>query len=155
MIGVTDTQVSRARPVVRAFSPARLTLARQVAVKSKRQLAESIGKTPTAVTQFELGQAKPSAETLAACAVILSLPVTFFSGGRPQLAVDTGAAHFRSLRATRAYQREQVMGLVALLWEVVDAIEQIVELPSVNLPGTATFSLYPTPSDAARQLRVF
>src|ERR1022692_3505936 len=129
MIEATNSQVDRARPIVRVFSPARLTLARHIAGRSKRQLADAIGKTAAAVTQFELGQARPSPETLAACAEALGLPVTFFAAGRPQLAVDTGNAHFRSLRATRIYQRQQAIGFVALLWELVEAIESYVELP--------------------------
>jgi len=153
MIEVTESQVERAKIVAQAFSPARLTLGRQIAGQAKRQLADSIGKTAAAVTQFELGQARPNAETLARCSVVLGLPVTFFAGGRPQFLVDTGRGHFRSLRATRVYQREQAMGLVALLWEVMEAIEQMVELPEVKLPGLTDFSKFSSPPDAARELR--
>jgi Zn-dependent peptidase ImmA (M78 family)/transcriptional regulator with XRE-family HTH domain len=155
MIEVSGAQIDQARPVVHAFSPARLTLARQVAGRTKRQLAEAIDKTAAAVTQFELGQARPSAETLACCAQALDLPVKFFAAGRPQLVVDTGMAHFRSLRATRAYQREQAMGLTALLWEVVEAVEQVVELPPVRLPGISDFARFGSPAEAARELRRF
>lgn len=151
MIGVTDSQVDRARPIARVFSPARLTLARHIAGRSKRQLADAIGKTAAAVTQFELGQARPSPETLAACAHELGLPVGFFAGGRPQLAVDTGNAHFRSLRATRIYQRQQAIGFVSLLWELVEAIEGYVELPPARLPEP--FAEYSSPAAAAQELR--
>jgi Zn-dependent peptidase ImmA (M78 family) len=153
MIGVTESQIDRAKPITRVFSPARLTLGRQVAGHSKRQLADVIGKTAAAVTQFELGQSKPSPETLAACAQALDLPVAFFAAGRPQLGVDTGTAHFRSLRATRAYQREQATGFVALLWEIVEAIEQLVELPTLNLPGINDFTQFDSPIKAAQELR--
>lgn len=64
-------------------------------------------------------------------------------------------AHFRSLRATRAYQREQAMGLIALLWEVVEAVEQVVELPPLNLPGMSDFTRFGSPAEAARELRRF
>ena len=151
MIEVTNSQVDRARPIARVFSPARLTLARHIAGRSKLQLADAIGKTAAAVTQFELGQARPSPETLAACAQELGLPVAFFAAGRPQLAVDTGNAHFRSLRATRIYQRQQAIGFVALLWELVEAIEGYVELPSVKL--SEPFAEYSSPAAAAQELR--
>ena len=153
MIGVTDSLVDRARPIARVFSPARLTLARHIAGQSKRQLAEAVGKTATAITQFELGQARPSPDTLAACAEALGLPVAFFAAGRPQLAVDTGNAHFRSLRATRIYQRQQAIGFVALLWEVVEAIARYVELPPVRLPDSDSFVKYDSPAAAAQELR--
>jgi Zn-dependent peptidase ImmA (M78 family) len=151
MIELSSSQVDRARPVARVFSPARLTLARHIAGRSKRQLADSIGKTAAAVTQFELGQARPSPETLAVFAHELGLPTAFFAAGRPQLAVDTGDAHFRSLRATRNYQRQQAVGFVALLWEVVEAIEGYVELPAVRLPEP--FTQYSSSAAAAKELR--
>jgi Zn-dependent peptidase ImmA (M78 family)/transcriptional regulator with XRE-family HTH domain len=154
MMEVTAAEVERARPIARAFSPDRMTLARQVAGKSKREVADLAGKSPTAMTQFELGQAKPSAETLARCASALSVPIEFFAGGRPFLKVDTGSAHFRSLRATRSYQREQAMGFVALLWEVVQAVERVVELPPLSLPGLHDFTTFSTPGDAAKALRM-
>lgn len=153
MITPTESSVERARSVIRAFSPGRLTMARQVAGMTKRQLAEAIGKTATSVTQFELGQARPSADTLAALAETLKVPVPFFAAGRPQLALDIGSAHFRSLRATRAYQREQALALMALLWEVVQCVEQAVELPAVNLPGWMTFGQFGSPGEAAQALR--
>lgn len=145
--------VERAKIVASAFSPARLMLARQAAGKSKRQLADEIHRSAAAVTQFELGQAKPSAETLAECARVLNVPVKFFEVGRPQLNLDTGGAHFRSLRATRAYQREQAVAYVALLWEIVEAIEKVVELPSVCMPGMFQISKLASPAEAARELR--
>jgi Zn-dependent peptidase ImmA (M78 family) len=151
MIEITSSQLERARPIARVFSPARLTLARHIAGKSKRQVADAIGKTATAITQFELGQARPNPETLAACAQELGLPVTFFAAGRPQLTVDTGDAHFRSLRATRIYERQQAIGFASLLWEVVETIENYVELPSVRLPEP--FAEYGSPATAAKELR--
>lgn len=46
--------------VAAMFDPARLTLARQVAGWSKKELAETIGRTPAVVTQDEAGLARPS-----------------------------------------------------------------------------------------------
>lgn len=153
MSEASSGEIEQAKAVACAFSPARLTLARQVAGKSKRQLAESIYKSAAAVTQFELGQSKPSAETLAECARVLNVPVKFFETGRPQLSIDTGDAHFRSLRATRAYQREQAVAHVALLWEIVEAIEKVVELPPVCMPGALQISRLASPVKAACELR--
>lgn len=153
MSAASPSEVERAKIVACAFSPSRLTLARQVAGKSKRQLADNIHKSAAAVTQFELGQAKPSAETLSECARVLEVPVKFFEVGRPQLNLDTGDAHFRSLRATRAYQREQAVAYVALLWEIVEAVEKVVELPAVCMPEVLQISRLASPVAAARELR--
>jgi Zn-dependent peptidase ImmA (M78 family)/transcriptional regulator with XRE-family HTH domain len=119
--------------VALAFAPARLTMARELAGLRKRDLAEAIGRTAAAVSQYELGQSRPSGETLARCAQVLDLPVSFFTTGRPHLRLDTASAHFRSLRSTMAHQRQQALAHVELLWELVDQLDHVVELPPVDL----------------------
>lgn len=153
MIDVSPAEIVAAQPITRVFSPPRLTLARQVEGRTKKWLADQIDKTATSITQFELGQNGPSPQTLAACAKALSVPVTFFAAGRPQLRLDTGDAHFRSLRATRSYQREQALGFIALLWEVVEIIESVVDLPQVDLPQGAELGARCSAEEAARSLR--
>ncbi len=124
---------TNASAVAQAFCPARLTMARELAGWRKRELAEAIDRTAAAVTQYELGQSRPSGETLARSAAALDVPVRFFSTGRPQLRLDTAHAHFRSLRATTAVQRRQALAQVELLWELTEALDQVVELPPVDL----------------------
>ena len=46
MIEITSSQLERARPIARVFSPARLTLARHIAGKSKRQVADAMARQP-------------------------------------------------------------------------------------------------------------
>lgn len=122
-----------AAAVARAFAPARLTMARELAGLRKRDLAEAIDRTAAAVSQYELGQARPSGETLRRCALALGVPVSFFTAGRPQLRLDTAAAHFRSLRSTTAHQRRQALAHVELLWELVDQLDAVLELPPLDL----------------------
>jgi Zn-dependent peptidase ImmA (M78 family)/transcriptional regulator with XRE-family HTH domain len=119
--------------VAQAFAPARLTMARELAGLRKRDLADAIGRTAAAVSQYELGQSRPSGETLDRCADTLDVPVSFFTTGRPHLRLDTASAHFRSLRSTTAHQRQQALAHVELLWELVDALDHVVELPPVDL----------------------
>jgi Zn-dependent peptidase ImmA (M78 family) len=119
--------------VAQAFAPARLTMARELAGMRKRDLADAIGRTAAAVSQYELGQSRPSGETLDRCADALGLPVSFFTTGRPHLRLDTASAHFRSLRSTTAHQRQQALAHVELLWELIDQLDQVVELPPVDL----------------------
>ncbi|MGH3756959.1 helix-turn-helix domain-containing protein [Actinophytocola sp.] len=124
---------SSAAVVARAFSPARLTMARELAGLRKRELAALIERTAAAVSQYELGQSRPSASTLARCATALDLPVGFFGMGRPRLRLDTTHAHFRSLRATTAVGRRQALAHVELLWEITDRLDRVIELPPVDL----------------------
>lgn len=119
--------------VAQAFAPARLTMARELAGLRKRDLAAAIGRTAAAVSQYELGQSRPSGETLDRCAAALDVPVSFFTTGRPHLRLDTASAHFRSLRSTTAHQRQQALAHVELLWELIDQLDHVVELPPVDL----------------------
>jgi Zn-dependent peptidase ImmA (M78 family)/DNA-binding XRE family transcriptional regulator len=124
---------SNAAAVAQAFAPARLTMARELAGLRKRELAERIERTAAAVSQYELGQSRPGPSTVARCAAALDVPVGFFGVGRPQLRLDTTHAHFRSLRATTAVQRQQALAHVELLWEITEALDQVIELPPVDL----------------------
>lgn len=119
--------------VAQVFAPARLTMARELAGLRKRDLAEAIDRTAAAVSQYELGQARPSGETLQRCAEALGLPVSFFTAGRPQLRLDTAGAHFRSLRSTTAHQRQQALAHVELLWELIDQLDNVLELPALDV----------------------
>ncbi|MFL6123931.1 helix-turn-helix domain-containing protein [Actinophytocola sp.] len=119
--------------VARAFAPARLTMARELAGLRKRDLADAIDRTAAAVSQYELGQSRPSGETLDRCADALGVPVSFFTTGRPHLRLDTASAHFRSLRSTTALKRQQALAHVELLWELIDQLDQVVEFPTVDL----------------------
>ncbi|OLF14965.1 hypothetical protein BU204_24790 [Actinophytocola xanthii] len=127
-------------------------MARELAGLRKRELADRIDRTAAAVSQYELGQSRPSAETLGRCARALDLPVGFFTSGRPHLRLDTAHAHFRSLRATTAVQRQQALAHVELLWEVTDQLERVIELPAVDV-GLPLGMPHGDPAAAARTTR--
>ena len=67
----------------RAFDPRGLTLARKLRGMRKNELARSVGVTPAALSQYELGQSRPSPDTLARLALALGVPVSFFLLGAP------------------------------------------------------------------------
>jgi Zn-dependent peptidase ImmA (M78 family)/transcriptional regulator with XRE-family HTH domain len=144
--------------VARAFDPARLTQARHLAGRTKKDLADAIGVTPAAVGQYEAGT-RPRPELISRIADQLGVPIEFFVAGRPHAKLDTSAAHFRHLRSTRAYQRHKAVALVEQLWELTYALEKRVQLPWVELPGFSGGEVHPgtdlpsDPVDAARELR--
>jgi Zn-dependent peptidase ImmA (M78 family)/transcriptional regulator with XRE-family HTH domain len=117
-----------------AFAPERLTLARERSGLTKRDLAAQVGVTAAAITQFERGQARPSAETLTRLAAGLGFPLGYFVAGRPVLPVAEEATHFRSLRTTRVYERRQARATMSHLAEAVQAIQTVVRLPELRLP---------------------
>ncbi|HEV7708656.1 MAG TPA: XRE family transcriptional regulator [Asanoa sp.] len=156
---VTDDRGSwTAATVAQLFDPARLTQARHLAGKTKREVAAAIGVTPAAVGQYETGS-RPRTELIPPLAAFLGVPIQFLTAGRPHAKLDASAAHFRHLRSTRAYQRSKAVSLVEQLWELTHALEQRVRLPQVDVPGFAGGEVEPgvelpaSPADAARALR--
>lgn len=138
----------RAQGTAIDFDGGRLDLARRLGRQSRAGLARTVGVTPTAITQFERGAARPTAPVLAELALALGVPRDFFRHGRPITAVPAGSAHFRSLRATPAVSRDQALAFAELALEVVDVIEQYVDLPPVDLPDFGV-PLNPTPQEVA------
>jgi Zn-dependent peptidase ImmA (M78 family)/transcriptional regulator with XRE-family HTH domain len=142
------------------FDPTRLTQARNLLGMTKKRLADELGVTPAAVSQYEMGTNRPRPDLLPWLAEILEVPLAFFLSGRPHARLDPSAAHFRSLRSTRAYQRAKAIAFTEQVWELTYALEMRVQLPMVNVPGFAGGEVHPgteLPSDpgaAARALRV-
>ncbi|MFB9834805.1 helix-turn-helix domain-containing protein [Actinoallomurus acaciae] len=134
--------------VADAFDPARLTLARERSGLTKRDLAARVGVTAAAITRFERGQARLTEATLTRLAAELGLPVGYFAAGRPVLPVAEEAAHFRSLRTTRVYERRQARATMSHLAEAVREIQTVVRLPAPRLPRLGR-----DPESAARELR--
>ncbi|MFG3180003.1 helix-turn-helix domain-containing protein [[Kitasatospora] papulosa] len=142
------------------FDPARLAQARSLVGMTKRRLADELGVTPAAVSQYEMGTNRPRPDLLPRLAEILDVPLTYFLAGRPHARLDASAAHFRSLRSTRAYQRAKAVAFTEQVWELTYALEKRVQLPMVDLPGFAGGEVHPgtdlpsDPASAARALRV-
>jgi Zn-dependent peptidase ImmA (M78 family)/transcriptional regulator with XRE-family HTH domain len=132
-----------ARSAAALFDPGRLQLARQAAGLRKNELAERVGVTPAAISQFEHGRANPSAATVAKLALALGMPVEYFArDGRPLRNANAAAAFFRSLRSTRQRDRTLAAARAMFVWEVVRLLERHIELPEPNIPEL------PLPADA-------
>ncbi|MET3509397.1 XRE family transcriptional regulator [Plantibacter flavus] len=147
-----------AREVAQAFDPDRLRQARQLALKTKHDLAIEVGVSPAAIGQYESGVTVPRADLIARFAEALDVPREFFVTGRPQAKLESGDAFFRSLRSTTAKQRAKATAFTEQLWELVYAIEKHVRLPRVSLPGFVGGEIEPgtfpsEPEAAARALR--
>ncbi|MFG2058521.1 ImmA/IrrE family metallo-endopeptidase [Micromonospora sp. NPDC048930] len=147
--------------VARAFDAARLTQARHLAGKTKKDVAAAVGVTAAAVGQYESGVTKPRPDLIPRLAEELRVPITFFVSGRPHARLDASGAHFRSLRSARAWQRDRAIAHVKQVWELTLALEKRVQLPPVDLPGFAGGEVHSgvelprSPVEAARALRVY
>lgn len=132
------------------FDGERLIQARQLAGLLKGDLAKQIQLTPAAIGQFESGLTKPSVGTLGRLALTLGVPVGYFAANRPRFDVKEEDTHFRSLRSTSKRERARARAQVALLAEIVAALERQVRLPVVDLPSIDPGS---TPEEAAQLTR--
>ncbi|GAA3565745.1 XRE family transcriptional regulator [Microlunatus spumicola] len=101
---------------------------------TKSALAREVGVTPTAISQFEKAETRPTQGVLAQLCLQLGFPRDFFSSGRPLTMLPASGAHFRSLRSTTAAAREQALAFGELCLELVDLIGAYVDLPPVLLP---------------------
>ena len=147
-----------ARSAAALFDPQRLRLARQLLGLKRAQLAERVGLSPAAISQFESGATKPRPSSLAEIALRLGMPVSFFAAtGRPLLAIPTDQTFFRSLRRTSQMDRERAAAHAVLLAELVRLVESRVKLPEYDVPLDLTIDAQDPPDRAeevAERLRV-
>lgn len=117
------------------FDPARLRIARQAAMLTKKDLAERIGISAGAVSQYENGSSSPSPKIVAGLALALGVPASFFAGDRPLGEAPAVTAHFRSLRSTTKQERDRAFAHALLTWELTRVIERYIRLPRYDLPS--------------------
>jgi Zn-dependent peptidase ImmA (M78 family)/transcriptional regulator with XRE-family HTH domain len=127
--------VSGARAASALFDPRRLQLAREAAGLRKVTLAERVGVSAAAISQYEHGATRPSAASLAKLALALDVPVAFFAARKHETPVaPVASAFFRSLRSTPQLARTCACARATLVWEIARTLEEHVHLPDVRLP---------------------
>lgn len=157
-VDATPVSEETLQQIARAFDPARLVQARQLAKATKAQLQERVGVTATAIGQYERGEVRPRADTVAQLAKALAVPVGFFAYGRPRVPLEIAQASFRRLRATSVLQQQQAVAYAEQVWELSAYLEEHVEFPELDLPewsgvdeSESTVAIDPV--SAARALR--
>ena len=117
-----------------AFDHKRLRIARESVGWTRHRLAEAVGVTPAAVSQYEKGIHQPSRLILAKMSLVLGMPKEFFIAGRPTLLAETGVAHFRSLRSTSLRDRRRALTYAVFAWELTILLEKQLKIPPVSFP---------------------
>jgi Zn-dependent peptidase ImmA (M78 family)/transcriptional regulator with XRE-family HTH domain len=116
-----------------SFEPARLTLARELRGMTKTQLAARVEKTPSAISQFEAGAARPDPETMGRLAQVLAVPLAFFAPGHAAPTtelISIESCHFRSLRSATQRDRRRMLAGGALLCDLATSLSKLVQLPT-------------------------
>jgi Zn-dependent peptidase ImmA (M78 family)/transcriptional regulator with XRE-family HTH domain len=127
------------------FDPRRLALARSAAGKTKSDLARDLDLSPASISQYEAGNTSPRAAVVAEMALVLGVHPRYFeqTTGRRQVS-PASRSFFRSLRATRQWERDEADALSEHVYDVVFFIESRVTLPSPDVPSL------PVRADASR-----
>jgi Zn-dependent peptidase ImmA (M78 family)/DNA-binding XRE family transcriptional regulator len=132
----SDAALDQARAALPLFDGHRLRLAREALGLTQRALAEALEErlTPAAVSQFEKGDAKPSAASLVELAVATAFPPAFFARDPAVGDVVSTDGFFRSLRSTGVRQRRRHRAKAELVRLVAVALERFVKLPDRGVP---------------------
>lgn len=106
------------------FDPARITFARELRGLTKKELAEKISKTPSAVSQIERGGIRPDLTTFVTLSFALKVPPSFFIERIPSSpSIDLTSCHFRSLRSTSQALRRQSVRKGELCIDLMELLE--------------------------------
>lgn len=117
------------------LDPWRLQLAREALGYTKVELANEVGVSAAAISQFEHSSSRPAPATLKRLALALDVPVVFFEQRPPLLReAQVATPFFRSLRSTPQILRTKARARALLVRETVAVLERDVRLPSVRLP---------------------
>jgi len=114
------------------FSGERLIAAREARCINGAGLAELIGVTRSAISQYERGEKKPSNDVLMRMAEKLNLRPHYFY--QRQLSTN-GPVFYRSLAAATKASRKRAQRRYEWLRELVEAVDSYVELPALRMPS--------------------
>src|SRR6266568_3691093 len=128
--------LEEARGALPLFVGRRLRLARESLGLTQRAFAEQMDDrvTPAALSQFERGDVKPSAATLAEVAAVTTFPPRFFTRDPAIGDVASTNGFFRSLRSTGVRERRRHRAKAELVRLATVALERLVRLPTHDVP---------------------
>ena len=118
------------------FDSQRLRVARHAEKLSGKDLAERVGVSSTAISQWESGDTRPRPETVVRLSEALGFsPEYFVTSGRHVDNLSSDCSFFRSLKNSRQRDRDAAAAHAALIAELVVVLERYVRLPLVDLPS--------------------
>lgn len=114
------------------FVPARLEQARAARrIKTQKELAETLGVQPSAVSRWESGESAPEAETLSTLAATLNVRREFFLRPiTPSMRPMFQRAQSSNLVVDIRYQKSQM----SWLQEISSVLQHYVDFPPVDIP---------------------
>ncbi len=120
---------------VSRIDPKRITAGRELRALTKKALADKIGKSASAISQFESGRSGLDADTFAELIIALGLPPEFFLHRPESLQVDLSVCHFRANKSVIQTERRKAIQHALAVVDVYRALEQRgVIFPEPNVP---------------------
>jgi Zn-dependent peptidase ImmA (M78 family)/DNA-binding XRE family transcriptional regulator len=115
------------------FQPQRLREAREARGMTATQLAELVGISRNAVSQYETGKTSPSHETFHVVAAKLNMPPGYFL--QPSTPAREGKVFYRSMASATKLARSRAERKYGWLREVFSRLSRYVDFPPNNLPA--------------------
>lgn len=119
------------------FNPKRLREARLIRGLTIKDLADKIGITKQAISQFELGEHTPKPETMMAIINTLQFPKNFFYKDFKEQYV--GNTFFRANATATKKSKEMQYNKSMLAGYIYDYLSDYIEFPELNLPDTSQY----------------
>lgn len=123
-----------------SFNGARLKVARQYNTLTIGEVAEKIGVSTQAVSQFENNKTEPKTENLFQIVNLLGFPKEFYFE-EDRTDVKVGTTYFRSMASTSKKDQKSQIEKVKLLGIIYNCIEQFINFPKFNLRCSNIFDL--------------
>ncbi len=124
--------------------PYRIKQARVSRGYSMGELADLLGVTRSAVSQYELGTICPSDFIVGQMSTILKYPLAFFSKKMPETNNSNSAVYFRSRRTTAQKAKNAAKEKISIFREINYYLSSFVDFPELNLPAI-DYELSPDP----------
>lgn len=124
------------------FVASRLREAREARALTGIALAEMVGVSRQAISNYEIGRGSPRPEVLRKISDVLNVPPHRFS--MPTHTSESKTLFFRSMSAATKTARSRAHARYRWLREIVDELSQYVEFPAVNFPN------FDVPSDPSQ-----
>lgn len=121
------------------FNPESLKIAREFRGYKKNELAIKLNITPSAITQFEKGEAKPTSQTLAELCSVLRFPASFFTKQLELPLITHENCHFRSLMSCSQIERRRMVAAGNLIGKIVKFVDERIELPSEQVSSSISY----------------
>jgi Zn-dependent peptidase ImmA (M78 family)/transcriptional regulator with XRE-family HTH domain len=141
--------------VAHQFNPEALRIAREFRGLRRKELAERVSLTPSAITQFEGGKTRPNAQTVGRMSMALGFPPSFFAQWNRLQVLSSDQCHFRSLRSCSQTERRKMLSAGSIIDRLVEYVDAQVSLPDEQVTSCMGIAIE-TPEqieDAASRVR--